>query len=50
MNAEQWKRVKPLLEEVIAHDPAERGAYLDRVCDGDPELRREIESLLFSHE
>ena len=50
MNAEQWKRVKPLLEEVIDHDPAERGSYLDRVCDGDPELRREIESLLFSHE
>jgi WD40 repeat protein/tRNA A-37 threonylcarbamoyl transferase component Bud32 len=30
-------------------DPAERAAYLDRVCAGKPELRRRIEDLLHSH-
>src|SRR5262245_37838821 len=31
-------------------EPAERAAYLDAACAGDPELRRRIESLLRSHE
>jgi tetratricopeptide (TPR) repeat protein len=30
--------------------PAERAAYLDAACAGDPELRRRIESLLRAHE
>lgn len=50
MNAEQWKRVKQLLDEVIALDPAERGDHLHHACDGDRELRLEVESLLSSHE
>src|SRR5262249_43270124 len=31
-------------------EPAERAAYLEAACSGDPELRRRIESLLRSHE
>ena len=50
MNAERWQRVKQLLEEAIALDAGERSSFLDRICDGDSELRREVESLLFSHE
>jgi len=30
--------------------PAERAAYLDRVCAGKPELRRTLEKLLAAHE
>ena len=30
--------------------PAERAAYLDAACAGDPELRRRIEDLLRAHE
>ena len=30
-------------------DPAERSAYLDDACAGDPDLRRRIEALLRSH-
>jgi hypothetical protein len=32
------------------HDPAERSAYLDRACGGDPGLRQRVEALLASHE
>ncbi|HXJ59359.1 MAG TPA: serine/threonine-protein kinase, partial [Verrucomicrobiae bacterium] len=31
-------------------DPAQRRAYLDRVCSGDEPLRREVDSLLAAHE
>ena len=50
MNAEQWRRVKGLLDEVIALDTAERCRYLDQACGDDLVLRREVESLLASHE
>ncbi|HYK50067.1 MAG TPA: serine/threonine-protein kinase, partial [Terriglobales bacterium] len=50
MKAEQWQRAKPLLEEVIALDAEERSSFLDRMCEGDPEFRREMESLLSASE
>ena len=50
MNAEQWRRVKPLLETAVSLAAAERPAFLERACVGDPELRKELESLLSSHE
>jgi serine/threonine protein kinase len=50
MNVGQWERVKVLLDEAIALDAAQRPSFLDRACDGEPELRRELESLLASHE
>jgi serine/threonine protein kinase/tetratricopeptide (TPR) repeat protein len=31
-------------------DPAERAAYLDKVCGGDEELRAEVETLLKAHD
>lgn len=30
MNAEQWQRVRQLLDKAIALNPAERGHYLDQ--------------------
>src|SRR5262245_57616063 len=30
----------------MERDPAERAAYLDRVCAGDPDLRQEVEALI----
>lgn len=30
--------------------PAERSAYLDRACGGDPSLRRQVELLLDAHD
>ena len=39
-----------VFESAIALPEAERIAYLDNVCAGDPESRRRIEALLQSHE
>jgi eukaryotic-like serine/threonine-protein kinase len=50
MNAERWQRVKQLLEEAIAIDADDRSSFLDRACDSDAGLRREVDSLLSSHE
>jgi hypothetical protein len=30
MNPERWKRIKQLLDEAIAPEPAERRSFLDR--------------------
>jgi eukaryotic-like serine/threonine-protein kinase len=45
-----WKRVKQLLDQAIPLDPAARRSFLERECDGDTDLKREVESLLASHE
>ena len=36
--------------EAIQLSQAERAAYLERACDGDRELRRQVEALLQAHE
>ena len=50
MEPKRWQRVKQLLEEAIALQPAGRATFLDDACDGDLALRREIDSLLASHD
>src|SRR5262249_27883775 len=35
-----WKRIEKLFEEAHAFAPAERAAFLDKVCGNDHELRR----------
>jgi eukaryotic-like serine/threonine-protein kinase len=48
MTPERWKQVDQLLETALDYPSSERAAFLDRVCSGDEELRRELESLLES--
>ena len=50
MNPERWKRVKELLDVSLGLAPGERADYLTRVCEGDTELRTEVESLIEAHE
>jgi eukaryotic-like serine/threonine-protein kinase len=50
MKSDRWQRTKQLLEEAIALNANERSSFLDRSCDGDADLRREVDSLLSSHE
>ena len=47
MTAQRWKEVKAVLAAVLESD--RREAALDRLCEGDGELRREVESLLRAH-
>ena len=44
----RWKKVKELFHEALRLEPPERDVFLDRSCDGDTELRIEVESLLLS--
>ena len=43
-------QIDQLFHETLACEPAERVAFLASACDGDEELRLEVESLITSHE
>jgi serine/threonine protein kinase/Tfp pilus assembly protein PilF len=50
MKAERWKQVNDLFQSAVERAPGERDAFLDEACHGDEGLRREVGSLLTSHE
>jgi serine/threonine protein kinase len=50
MKPERWQQVRAILDRAIALPRDERIAYLARTCDGDEDLRNEVESLLESHD
>jgi len=47
---ERWQQIESLFQEALARDPAERYAWLREACQGDSDLRREVASLLASHQ
>ncbi|MEP6820080.1 MAG: protein kinase [bacterium] len=50
MTPERYQQIGEIYHAVLAVDPEERAAFLDRACAGDEALRREVESLIASHE
>jgi len=46
MDLEQWHEVDRLFAAALDRPPAERPAFLEEACAGDPDLRREVERLL----
>src|SRR5215468_10771082 len=50
MNAQRWQQVNDLFHSAVERAPEERAAFLDAACSGDESLRREVKSLLASHE
>ena len=50
MKPERWKQVNDLFQSAVERAPEERAAFLDESCYGDEGMRREVESLLTSHE
>jgi tetratricopeptide (TPR) repeat protein/class 3 adenylate cyclase len=50
MSPERWQQVQDLLAAAIEGDTGDRRHLLDHECAGDPEMRREIESLLAAHD
>jgi TolB-like protein len=46
---ERWQEVKKVLAAALERAPAERHAYLDQACT-EPDVRREVESLIVAHE
>ena len=49
MTSERWKQIEALFEQTLELPETERGKFLEKRCNGDEELRREVESLLQSH-
>jgi serine/threonine protein kinase/Tol biopolymer transport system component len=47
---QRWQRVKEIFEGALEHHGAERESFLENACDGDTEMREEVESLLRSYE
>lgn len=50
MTQQQWDQIKAKLYSALELQPGQRSAYLDEVAGEDSELRRELESLIASHE
>ena len=50
MTTPDWERVKALFSESVDLAAHDRAAYLRKACGSDPHLRREVESLLQSHD
>lgn len=50
MNATDHRRAMQLFHEAVERDAAHRDAYLRSACDGDEELRAEVDSLLANHD
>jgi eukaryotic-like serine/threonine-protein kinase len=50
VDTERWQKIKSVAADAIERDPDTRGAFLERACDGDAELRREVDRLLAAHE
>jgi Tol biopolymer transport system component len=46
MDPERWAKIDRLLDEAMDRDPQARAAFVAEACDGDDDLRREVESLL----
>jgi serine/threonine-protein kinase len=50
MTSERWQQIERLYHDALELAPEYRLAFLDQACAGDDELRREVESLLASHD
>jgi tetratricopeptide (TPR) repeat protein/TolB-like protein len=44
-----WHRVQDLFHQALERDAATRADYIEQACQGDADLRREVESLIAAH-
>ncbi len=50
MNSDRWQQINRLFEAALDIAPDERGAFVEEASADDESLRREVESLLASHD
>src|SRR4030095_6005665 len=50
MTPARWQQVTELFHDALEREPAQRAAFLEAACAGDEELRREVASLIRSHQ
>jgi eukaryotic-like serine/threonine-protein kinase len=46
ISPERWQKIEQLHQTALEREPGGRSAFLDQACEGDAELRREVEGLL----
>jgi eukaryotic-like serine/threonine-protein kinase len=49
MSSERWSEIERVFVAALEKGPNSRATFLDESCKDDPELRREVDSLLASH-
>ena len=42
----RWERISAVFDEAMARDPAERPQFVRESCADEPEIRRQVESML----
>src|SRR5712664_1277964 len=50
MKSERWQQISTVFQAALERGPRQQAAFLDEACAGDSSLRREVESLIASHE
>jgi len=50
VSPEKWERIKQVLGPALEQDPDSRSTYLRKACEGDEDLRGEIEALLDAYD
>ena len=50
MEPELWQRITDVFDEAMTRGPKERFAFLEEACEGDRDLRKQVERLVKSHE
>src|SRR6185295_19532387 len=46
VSSSRWQKVEQIFHDVLEREPGARAAFLNEVCNGDADLRREVESLV----
>ena len=50
MTPERWHQLKQIFQSALERQPLERTAFVAQACGDDVALRREVESLIASHD
>jgi eukaryotic-like serine/threonine-protein kinase len=50
MSSERWRQIEEIFQAALDLMPGERARYIAAACEGDAELRREVEALLTQYE
>ncbi|HYJ44974.1 MAG TPA: hypothetical protein VEV81_00070, partial [Pyrinomonadaceae bacterium] len=50
MTPDRWQQIDQLFHSALGRAPRERARFITEACAGDAALKREVESLLKSHE
>jgi hypothetical protein len=48
MRAERQEKIEKIFQSAVDRSADDRTAYLDQACNGDANLRREVESMISS--